>query len=47
MTVSFFGAASPEEVKALISAGLVLFVITLLINWLAAWIVAKAQPWRQ
>mgnify|MGYP002127240088 CR=1 FL=1 len=47
MIVSFFGAASPEEVKALISAGLVLFIITLLINWLAAWIVAKAQPWRQ
>ena len=47
MIVSFFGAASPEEVKALIAAGLVLFVITLLINWLAAWIVAKAQPWRK
>jgi phosphate transport system permease protein len=47
MIVSFFGAASPEEVKALIAAGLVLFVITLLINWLAAVIVAKAQPWRK
>ncbi len=47
MIVAFFGAASPVEVKALIAAGLVLFVITLIINWLAALIVAKAQPWRQ
>ncbi len=47
MIVAFFGAATPDEVKALIAAGLVLFVITLLINWLAAVIVAKAQPWRQ
>jgi phosphate transport system permease protein len=47
MIVSFFGAASPVEVKALMAAGLVLFVITLLINWLAAVIVAKAQPWRK
>jgi phosphate transport system permease protein len=47
MIVSFFGAATPDEVKALIAAGLVLFVITLLINWLAAVIVAKAQPWRK
>jgi phosphate transport system permease protein len=47
MIVAFFGAATPEEVKALIAAGLVLFVITLLINWLAAVIVAKAQPWRK
>lgn len=47
MIVSYFGAASPVEVKALMAAGLVLFVITLLINWLAAVIVAKAQPWRQ
>lgn len=47
MIVNLFGAASPVEVKALMAAGLVLFVITLLINWLAAWIVAKAQPWRK
>jgi phosphate transport system permease protein len=47
MIVAFFGAATPEEVKALIAAGLVLFIITLLINWLAAVIVAKAQPWRK
>ncbi|MFM5903687.1 MAG: phosphate ABC transporter permease subunit PstC [Microbacteriaceae bacterium] len=47
MIVAYFGAASPIEVKALMAAGLVLFVITLLINWLAAVIVAKAQPWRK
>ncbi len=47
MIVAFFGAASPVEVKALMAAGLVLFIITLLINWLAAVIVAKAQPWRK
>ncbi len=47
MIVAYFGAASPVEVKALMAAGLVLFVITLLINWLAAVIVAKAQPWRK
>jgi len=45
--VNRFGSASPAEMKALMAAGLVLFVITLLINWLAAVIVAKAQPWRR
>jgi phosphate transport system permease protein len=45
--VNRFGNASPVEMKALMAAGLVLFVITLLINWLAAVIVAKAQPWRK
>ncbi|NDH65253.1 MAG: phosphate ABC transporter permease subunit PstC [Microbacteriaceae bacterium] len=45
--VNRFGSATPAEMKALMAAGLVLFVITLLINWLAAVIVAKAQPWRK
>jgi len=47
LIVSLFGAASPVEVKALMAAGLVLFVVTLIINWIAAAIVAKAQPWRK
>jgi phosphate transport system permease protein len=47
MIVNFFGAATPLEIKALMASGLVLFVITLVINWIAAFIVAKAQPWRK
>jgi phosphate transport system permease protein len=47
MIVNYFGAATPEEVKALLAAGLVLFVLTLIINWIAAIIVAKSQPWRK
>jgi phosphate transport system permease protein len=42
-----FGEGTSEEVKALMAAGLVLFVITLLVNWLAAVIVNRAQPWRK
>lgn len=42
-----FGEASPEEVEALLAAGVVLFIITLIINAIASFIVAKAQPWRQ
>jgi len=47
MIVNFFGAATPDEVKALLAAGLVLFVLTLIINWIAAVVVAKSQPWRK
>ncbi len=46
MILAKFGEATPEELQALMAAGLVLFIVTLLVNWLAAWIVAKAQPWR-
>ncbi len=42
-----FGEATPEEVEALLAAGVVLFVITLIINALASYIVQKAQPWRR
>jgi phosphate transport system permease protein len=42
-----FGEAGPAEVSALMASGLVLFVLTLVINTIAAWIVAKAQPWRK
>lgn len=42
-----FGEATPEEVEALLAAGVVLFVITLIINAIASYIVQKAQPWRR
>ncbi len=42
-----FGEASPEEKQGLMAAGLVLFVITLLVNFLANVIVNRAQPWRK
>jgi phosphate transport system permease protein len=42
-----FGEATPEEVEALLAAGVVLFVITLIINAVASYIVQKAQPWRR
>ncbi|MEY3972350.1 MAG: hypothetical protein RLY84_743 [Actinomycetota bacterium] len=42
-----FGEATPEEVEALLAAGVVLFVITLIINAIASFIVQKAQPWRK
>ena len=47
MIISKFGEANPSEVSALMAAGLVLFIITLLVNWVAAWIVNLAQPWRR
>ncbi len=42
-----FGEATAEEVEALLAAGVVLFVITLIINAIASYIVQKAQPWRR
>jgi len=42
-----FGEATHEEIGGLMAAGLVLFIITLLVNWVAAWIVNIAQPWRR
>lgn len=42
-----FGEAAPIEVEALMAAGVVLFIITLIINALASYIVQKAQPWRK
>lgn len=41
-----FGEAGPDEVIALMAAGVVLFVMTLIVNTIAAWIVNRAQPWR-
>ena len=47
LILSKFGEATPEEIGGLMAAGLVLFVITLLVNWVAAVIVNLAQPWRR
>jgi phosphate transport system permease protein len=40
-----FGEATTSEVSALLAAGVILFIMTLIINSIAAFIVAKAQPW--
>ena len=37
-----FGEAGPEEIKALMAAGLVLFLLTLLVNSLANFIVKRS-----
>ena len=47
LILSKFGEATPAEIGGLMAAGLVLFVITLLVNWVAAIIVNLAQPWRR
>lgn len=47
LIVAKFGEASLDEVQGLMAAGLILFIITLVVNWLAALIVDKAQPWRR
>lgn len=47
MILSKFGEAGDSEISGLMAAGLVLFVVTLLVNWIAAYIVNKAQPWRK
>ena len=38
-----FGEASPYELKALMAAGLVLFILTLTVNMLASAIVARSR----
>jgi phosphate transport system permease protein len=47
MILSKFGEAGQEEVAGLMAAGVVLFVVTLFVNMIASFIVAKAQPWRK
>lgn len=47
MILSKFGEANKEEVSGLIAAGLVLFILTLGINFVASVIVNRAQPWRK
>lgn len=46
MILSKFGEATDYEVIGLLAAGLVLFVLTLVVNFFAAYIVNRAQPWR-
>jgi len=41
-----FGEAGEAEVSALLAAGVVLFILTLVINMIASVIVQRAQPWR-
>lgn len=47
MILAKFGEAGEDEVAGLMAAGVVLFVVTLLVNMLASYIVSKAQPWRK
>ncbi|MFM1950366.1 MAG: hypothetical protein RL418_53 [Actinomycetota bacterium] len=42
-----FGEAGPAEISALLAAGVILFLVTLMVNAIASYIVAKAQPWRK
>jgi len=42
-----FGEATEDEVSGLMAAGLVLFVITLFVNFAANAIVTRSQPWRK
>ena len=42
-----FGEASSAEFTGLMAAGLVIFLVTLLVNTLATFIVNRAQPWRK
>jgi phosphate transport system permease protein len=47
MILAKFGEAGQDEVAGLMAAGVVLFVVTLFVNMVASFIVAKAQPWRK
>jgi phosphate transport system permease protein len=47
LILSKFGEATNDEISALLAAGVVLFIFTLIINAVASYIVAKAQPWRK
>ena len=42
MIIAKFGEATPEEIQALLGAGLVLFILTLVVNLIANWIVARS-----
>jgi len=42
-----FGEAGDGEISGLMAAGLVLFVITLIVNFVANTIVNRSQPWRK
>ena len=42
MIIAKFGEATPDEIQALLGAGLVLFLLTLVVNLIANWIVARS-----
>jgi phosphate transport system permease protein len=42
MIIAKFGEATPDEIQALLGAGLVLFLLTLVVNLIAKWIVARS-----
>ena len=41
--IAKFGDATPDEIQALLGAGLVLFLLTLIVNLIANWIVARSS----
>ena len=43
MIIVKFGDATPDEIQALLGAGLVLFLLTLIVNLIANWIVARSS----
>jgi phosphate transport system permease protein len=47
MILAKFGEANGTERSALIAAGLVLFVLTLIMNFMASVIISRSQPWRR
>ncbi len=47
MILSKLGEATDYEISGLMAAGVVLFVSTLIINFIAGYIVNRAQPWRK
>jgi phosphate transport system permease protein len=47
LVLARFNEALQTELSALLAAGVVLFVVTLIVNSIASYIVAKAQPWRK
>ena len=43
MIIAKFGEATPEELNALMAAGVVLFILTLVVNMIATSIVQRAE----
>jgi phosphate transport system permease protein len=43
MIVAKFGEATPNEINALLGAGLILFIMTLFVNLVANYIVKRSQ----
>jgi phosphate transport system permease protein len=47
LILSKFGEASEREIAGLMAAGVVLFMVTLIVNAIASYIVDKTQTWRK